>query len=165
MRINAKQARSPLFLLSLLTCMVAGGVYGGSACEFQKRATIEIVRDQATVAVFAVSLADTPQRRRRGLMHCPALSPETGMLFVYPTPGKRVFWMKNTIIELAIIFISADGRVSAIARGEPGSLARIRSPENTRLVLEVNYAESRQLAVGDRVRWRPTPGADDHPHS
>jgi uncharacterized membrane protein (UPF0127 family) len=81
------------------------------------------------------------------------------MLFVYPQAGKRVFWMKNTAIELAIIFISADNRIASIAFGEPGSLKRIHSPENIRTVLEVNRAESPHLAVGDRVRWRRSPAA------
>jgi uncharacterized membrane protein (UPF0127 family) len=76
------------------------------------------------------------------------------MLFIYPDAKPRSFWMKNTYIELAIIFISADGRIAAIKRGEPGSLDHIKSPHNIQTVLEINYRESRDLKAGDHVNLR-----------
>ena len=60
--------------------------------------------------------------------------------------------MKDTLIELAIIFITADGRIAAIERGEPGSIDYIQSPNDIQSVLEVNYGESRDLKVGDNIR-------------
>ena len=115
------------------------------------------------MGTFSVVLADAPESRRKGLMHCPALAPGTGMLFVYPDAGKRVFWMKNTVIALAIIFISADDRIAAIAHGNPGSLVHIQSPENIHFVLEVNSLEGMRLAVGDRVRVRLNSDTDEQP--
>jgi uncharacterized membrane protein (UPF0127 family) len=74
--------------------------------------------------------------------------------------------MKDTRIELGIVFIGADDRISAIARGLPQSLKRIPSPGPTRLVLEVNYDEARNLEVGDRIvrsREAPEPQASPRP--
>jgi uncharacterized protein len=163
--VQMNRKRPSFFCFLFLFCILAGDVFGGEACEFGKTATVELVRGQEAVAAFSVSLADSPESRRKGLMHCPVLAPETGMLFVYPNAGKRVFWMKDTSIELAIIFISADDRIASIAHGEPGSLEHIQSPENIHFVLEVNYPEGQGLAVGDRVRLRLNADIDAQPSS
>ena len=84
-------------------------------------------------------------------MHCPALGPGTGMLFVYADARPRVFWMKDTPLDLGIVFIDAQSRIAAIARGWPQSLTRIRSPGPARFVLEINYDEALALRVGDLV--------------
>lgn len=140
-----------LVLLLLLSCSQGAKGDGGLICGQSPGGTIEIKRGEATVGSFNVALAASPQSQRKGLMACPELVPATGMLFVYPQGGKRVFWMKNTLIELAIIFISDDGQIAAIAHGQPESLERLHSPENIRYVLEINFAESHTLAVGDQV--------------
>ena len=43
-----------------------------------------------------VEVAADPQARSRGLMHRRTLPPDTGMLFLYPRPEPRRFWMKST---------------------------------------------------------------------
>jgi uncharacterized membrane protein (UPF0127 family) len=150
-----KQKQSTIVLLSLLLLLcIPDQSFAGNTCGYRKAGIVEITRKGKPVGTYSVALADTPLRQRQGLMHCQALTPGTGMLFTYPDAGKRVFWMKNTLIELAIIFISADKKIATIARGEPGSLQRIHSPENIQAVLEINFIESGGLAVGDRVGWR-----------
>jgi uncharacterized protein len=157
-----KRLCTVLLLLLVLSCIHSGRGAGSDIWGQGEAAIVEITRGEVAVGTFCVALAESPQRWRNGLMHCPALAPATGMLFVYPQAGRRVFWMKNTSIELAIIFISADDRIAAIAHGQPGSLRRIRSPENIRYVLEINFLESRNLTVGDRVSWRLNSGSHVH---
>ena len=128
---------------------------GGDICGRPETARVAIVHGERVVAAFGVALADTPPLRRQGLMHCPSLAPGTGMLFTYPDRGRRVFWMKDTAIALAIVFIAADDRIAAIEYGRPMQLARIYSPDDITAVLEINAAESRSLAVGDRIRQLP----------
>ncbi len=146
----------------LLCCLLPIESLASDICGQYGAAVVEISRNGEPVATFSVALADRPHRWRKGLMHCPALVPGTGMLFTYPTAGKRVFWMKNTIIELAIVFISADNRIRLIAHGQPGSLNRIHSPDNIQTVLEINFRESQHLAVGDRVEWQLNADIDTH---
>ena len=158
-----KQKLPLLFLLFLL--MLTGIPVQGCAdntCRYRKAGFVDITREGKPVGTFSVALADTPRSRRQGLMHCPALTPGSGMLFNYPSAGKRVFWMKNTLIELAIIFISTDEKIASIAHGQPGSLECIHSPTNIQSVLEINFPESGILAVGDRVRWRSQTGPDEN---
>jgi uncharacterized membrane protein (UPF0127 family) len=90
-------------------------------------------------------------------MGCRRLDPGSGLLFVYDEVRPRAFWMKNTPLELAIVFVAADGRIVGIRRGVPHRPDRILSPEPVALVLEINYAASRELQIGDRLDWQPTP--------
>lgn len=42
-----------------------------------------------------------------------------GMLFVYPMQAEQGVWMKNTLISLDVIFISADNKIVAILENLP----------------------------------------------
>ena len=86
---------------------------------------------------FRIELAVTPDQRAQGLMHRKALAPDAGMLFVYARPGEVAMWMKNTLISLDMMFISAEGEIVRIAeRTVPLSLATIESGSPAKGVLE-----------------------------
>jgi uncharacterized membrane protein (UPF0127 family) len=135
----------------VLFCIFTATAHGAAICGFPEMGSVEIVRGPKVMKKINITLATTPETRRRGLMHCRELDPGTGMLFIYPDSRPRAFWMKNTPVELAILFISADRRIVAIAHGVPHSQARIVSSEAVQYVLEINYGERNGLAVGDRV--------------
>jgi uncharacterized membrane protein (UPF0127 family) len=123
-------------------------------CEQKADSTVYVRRGQRIVGEFSVILAASPAKYRKGLMHCHALAAGSGMLFLYSKAAKRTFWMKNTLIDLAIIFISENSRILSIEHGRAGSLKRITSPCKSRMVLEINYNESRHLAIGDYVHFQ-----------
>jgi uncharacterized protein len=103
-----------------------------------------------------VEVADDDRKREIGLMFRRALDPDRGMLFVFPDEDEHVFWMKNTLVPLDMIFVDGGGRVvGVVTRAEPGSLAP-RSGGRSRYVLEVvaGWAEERGVKPGDRVRFR-----------
>jgi hypothetical protein len=83
-------------------------------CEQKADSTVYVHRGQRIVGKFSVVLADSLAKRRIGLMYCRALAAESGMLFLYSKATERTFWMKNTLIDLAIIFISENNRILAI---------------------------------------------------
>ena len=56
-----------------------------------------------------VAIADTPERRRQGLMNVADLLDLDGMLFVFSNDTATGFWMKDTLIALDIAFFDADG--------------------------------------------------------
>ena len=53
--------------------------------------------------VFKVEIADTKEKREKGLMFRTTLEPNQGMLFILPEPKYASVWMKNTILSLDII--------------------------------------------------------------
>ncbi len=63
---------------------------------------------------FTLEVADTPEKRARGLMWRSELPLDRGMLFVYPGQGKYRIWMKNTKIPLQVIWVGDDYRVQAV---------------------------------------------------
>jgi uncharacterized protein len=90
-------------------------------------------------ARFRVEVADTEAERALGLMNRAALPKSEGMLFIYDGPQDVAFWMKNTLIPLDMIFITADGRVAKVhPDAVPGDLTPIPGARATVMVLEIN---------------------------
>ena len=125
------------------------------------RAALEIVQ-RAPQSLhrfhFDVWVADTPARAEQGLMFVRDLPAERGMVFPFE-PGRVVsFWMKNTYIELDMLFIAADGRVvKIIERAPPLRLDPLSSDVPVGAVLELRGGEAGLLGlrVGDQVSWKP----------
>lgn len=113
-------------------------------------------------ARFSVELADEPRERSLGLMHRPSLPRSQGMLFVYPEPQVASFWMKNTLIELDMIFLGADGVVRHVhSRAQPGDLSPVTGGDDILAVLEVNGGLAEALGIGPGTQMRhPAFGAD-----
>ena len=57
-------------------------------------------------------IADTPEKIEKGLMFVTKLPEGDGMLFLMDKEEEQAFWMKNTLIDLDIIFIGADQTVN-----------------------------------------------------
>ena len=97
---------------------------------------------------FTVELALTPAQQEQGLMFRRELAPNAGMLFVFPETQPAVFWMKNTLIPLDMLFIAADGRIADIhERAVPMSEANIVSKVPVKAVLELNGGTVARLGI------------------
>src|SRR6185436_4844839 len=70
--------------------------------------------------VILAELADTTEKRARGLMFRESLEGNRGMLFTFPEPQHWAFWMKNTRIALDIIWMDRDNRIVYVERNVPG---------------------------------------------
>lgn len=64
-------------------------------------------------------VADTPQKLEKGLMFVKQLPKDEGMLFVLDKEQEHYFWMKNTLIDLDIIFLSANGQITTVHERVP----------------------------------------------
>lgn len=69
---------------------------------------------QARVAV-------TPEEHEKGLMFVTKLPENEGMIFVFNTPQNQLFWMKNTLIDLDIVFIDTNKQVTSVDEQVPHS--------------------------------------------
>ena len=103
--------------------------------------------------IITVEIADTPQKRELGLMYRTSLDENKGMLFIFPTPSKLSFWMKNTFIPLSIAFIDEEGTIKEIENMEPETTITHVSKDLCKYALEVNqgWFERNNINVGDKV--------------
>ncbi|MBC57494.1 MAG: hypothetical protein CL814_11250 [Confluentimicrobium sp.] len=113
-------------------------------------------------ARFTVELADDPAERSRGLMFRETLPASHGMLFVYDHPQHAVFWMKNTLIPLDMLFIDPQGRVRRIHENAiPHDTTQIDGGPGVLAVLEINGGLSRRLGITEgSVLRHPAFGPD-----
>ncbi len=103
---------------------------------------------------FTIWVADTAPRQEQGLMFVRDLPADQGMIFIEREPRVASMWMKNTYIELDMVFIRADGRVAAVfPRTVPFSETTITAGEPVKAVLEIRGGEAarRGIKVGDVV--------------
>jgi uncharacterized protein len=104
---------------------------------------------------FSVEIADTERERAIGLMNRESLPRGAGMLFVYETPAELAFWMRNTLIELDLLFADETGRIFHIHnRAQPLDESLINSNGKALAVLEVNggLAALYGIKVGSKMR-------------
>jgi uncharacterized membrane protein (UPF0127 family) len=145
--------------------LALAALFVATACLAQTAALIDLatlartpleVQSGSHRHVFDVWVAATPAQQEQGLMFVRDLPAERGMLFINSEPRTVTMWMKNTYIELDMLFVAADGRIARIAeRTHPHSLAVISSGVPIIAVVEIKGGESARLGLhaGDRVSW------------
>ena len=96
-------------LIALALCLVACG---------PQKSTEVVLPDGFKVTA---RVAATPQEHEKGLMFVTNLPENEGMLFVFDHEQDLLFWMKNTLIDLDMVFIGADRTVTSVAEQMPHS--------------------------------------------
>ncbi len=106
-------------------------------------------------ARFTVELADEPAERSQGLMNRPSMPSGSGMLFIYERPQRAVFWMKNTLIPLDMIFMDATGTVTRIHENAiPLDETGIDGGGAVLAVLEINGGLAGRLGISEGTLLR-----------
>ena len=103
------------------------------------------------------AVAQTPDQRQTGLMFRREMAPHEGMLFVFDQASPQCFWMKNTLLPLAIAFLADDGTVVNIDEMKPQSLDSHCSSKPVRYVLEMNqgWFAKRGIKAGSKIGGQP----------
>lgn len=115
--------------------------------------TVSIQSATQTSSVTA-EIADTEEKQDYGLMNRASLDENAGMLFVFDMDETHSFWMRDTLISLDMIFISAAKTIIYIEENAtPLTETPIVPTEVCRYVLEVNagFVASHGVSVGDTV--------------
>lgn len=140
---------SPLAGAAVLLLLAAGAAWSEcSLGEFE-------LRGDWGAASFDVEIADTPERRAEGLMFRETLARSAGMLFVYESPRRATFWMKNTRIPLDIMFFDKTGTLTRLHRNAiPFDTSMIDGGRDVAAALEVNagIADSLGIRQGTEAR-------------
>ncbi len=93
-------------------------------------------------------LALTSSEQQLGLMYRKEMTERSGMLFVFPDEKPRSFWMKNTYLELDIIYLSKDLEVvSIVERAVPLTETPRPSGAPAMYVLEVKAGLSKAWGI------------------
>ena len=87
-----------------------------------------------------VTIADTTLELEQGLSGTVSLPPNAGKLFVFNTPGKYGFWMKDMKYSLDILWLDSSFRILSITDNiSPESYPTVfYPPKSVQYVLEVN---------------------------
>ena len=115
-----------------------------------------VINSQAGELNFMVEIADTKQKRRRGLMHREEIANNAGMLFLYDDMRPRTFWMKNTPQSLDILFIDAAGKIVKIEHALKAlDKQPIQSDMPVQAVLEIKAGLAKKLGIniGDKIKY------------
>lgn len=97
--------------------LILAGICALAACKNYQTIPVTLP-DGFTVQAW---VADTPAKQERGLMEITQLPENKGMIFLFDREDQQLFWMKNTLIDLDIIFIAADKTVTRVAERVPHS--------------------------------------------
>ncbi len=102
-----------------------------------------------------VEIAKTETDRVSGLSNRQFLNKQTGMLFVFDKLDYHLFWMKDMLLYLDIIFLDENWQVTQIERNlSPDSFPKtFGSEKKSKYVLEINGGEAEidGFHVGDEV--------------
>jgi len=117
--------------------------------------------------LFTMELALTSEQRATGLMGRESLADDRGVLFVFPDtkpyPAEVSFWMKNCLMPIDVIFISREGKITAIHEMQPpqpgtpdNELTVYPSNGQVQFAIELRggLAEELGLLVGDDLELR-----------
>lgn len=107
---------------------------------------------------FSVELATDDASRQHGLMMRTTLTPDHGMLFVFPYTAPQAFWMKNTLMPLDILYFDTDRRLVSMQSGLPpckaDPCATYPSDAPARYVLELSAGTAQRIGArhGDELK-------------
>jgi uncharacterized protein len=145
-----------LFLFLMLLSSVAYKEIENILAQEQKQ------NQTALVTVGGVnlitSLSTTPDAQSKGLAIRDSLNENEGMLFIFETPQKYSFWMKDMKFPIDIIWINQDGKIVHIEKDLPPCVFLLPCPsyapkDDSLYVLEVvsNFTNKFNINVGDPV--------------
>jgi hypothetical protein len=121
-----------------------------------ERSTIAIIRADGARFSFEAEVASTKKQKAYGLMFVRSMPDDKGMIFTFSPPEEAVFWMKNTLISLDMLFVRPNGTIGRIAaEAQPKDTTPISSQEPVSAVIEINggLAKKYGLGAGDKVEF------------
>lgn len=135
----------------------------GAACAPKETPIAAPAQAAAADTRFALTLGRQTVRaeiavseweRAKGLMYRTTLREGEGMLFVFESPTRQSFWMKNTEIPLDVGYFTQDGALQEVKPLYPHDLAGVNSArDDIAFALEMpqGWFARNGVQVGDRL--------------
>ncbi|MHC4305119.1 MAG: DUF192 domain-containing protein [Planctomycetota bacterium] len=92
----------------MLTALCCAATACTDASTDPNSAAVEICGER-----FTLEIAADDETRALGLKGRLDIPADGGMLFVFPQPQHQSFWMEDCLVDIDIIFLDAQGRVTA----------------------------------------------------
>lgn len=108
-----------------------------------------------------VEIADTQEKRNKGLSDRESLASDSGMLFIFPKQDKYPFWMKGLKYPLDFIWIKGEYVVDFLQNIRPPSLGQAdqsltiytaKIPIDKVLEVPAGTIDRLNIKVGDKVQ-------------
>lgn len=142
--------RGVLFVILVLSIVACPPLARKMAASQEKTKKTLKINDKA----LTVEIADTAEKKMTGLMFRKELGKDEGMLFVFESPKRPAFWMKNTLLPLSLAYIDEKGVILQLEDLKPGNLVPVEAKEKVLYALEVNkgWFEQNKVKIGDIVK-------------
>ncbi len=130
-----------IFFIGLaMVCIVALVLY-------MRAQSTPLEGEQKVIDEITYEYADTPEKQARGLSGRSEIPHRYVMIFIFPTPGRYGFWMKDMLVPIDIVWLDATGEITKIDENvEPSSFPTLYyPPAPTHLVIETRAGEARAL--------------------
>lgn len=123
---------------------------------------VPVAQKTATISDITINIeiADTKEKRNKGLGYRESLASDSGMLFLFQDTGKHTFWMKGMKFPIDIIWIKGTEVVDIIKNAavppvdQKDETLPIYAPQiEIDKVLEVNagFVDSHGIKVGNNL--------------
>jgi uncharacterized membrane protein (UPF0127 family) len=155
MTLPAKSLLSPARRSWLIAALALVGL---GLAHAQKPQT-GLPRAALSIGMYRIDaqVATTSEQHATGLMFRTEMPQQEGMLFVFERPTQQCFWMKNTLIPLAVAFVADDGTIVNLDEMKAQTLNAHCSEKPVRYVLEMNtgWFSKKGLKAGNKLQGQP----------
>ena len=151
--VMALRAALPIALAGAL----AAALPAPAAAQDKAQPRLPTITLTAGMHRITAEVAATPHEQSMGLMFRREMDANDGMLFVYETPQRMCFWMRNTVLPLSIAFIADDGRIVNIRDMQPLTENSHCSDAPVRYALEMHQGWFAKRGIGPGFRLRGEP--------
>ncbi len=143
--------------MAMLASMAIGMAGSGLAAAQEAPQRLPTVTLGIGILNIKAEVAQTPREHEIGLMYRTSMGANEGMIFAFERPGQQCFWMKNTLIPLAVAFVADDGTVVNVDEMKPQTLDSHCSTRPVRFVLEMNtgWFKKHGVKAGDKLSGAP----------
>lgn len=114
--------------------------------------------------VISLEVARTEEQLAQGLMFRASMPADAGMVFLFEKAGPQAFWMKNCHFPLDMVFLLADGTVTALLENvppcsqDPCPSYPAGADADTVLELNAGIARASGVSAGKKVTFVAVPG-------
>jgi uncharacterized protein len=105
--------------------------------------------------IINVEIADTEDKREKGLSFHQPLTDDEGMLFLFTTANRYGFWMKDMLFDLDFIWIF-NGQVvdltENVSHNNQGKVYQPKVPVTQVLEVKAGFTRRNQIKVGEQTK-------------